>query len=57
MTNKEKLQEVFPNMIFIGTVMMYKPTEQVLASGINYNWLNAEYEEPTNTKNDLPHCK
>lgn len=64
MTNKEKLQEIFPNMIFTGTVMMYKPTEQVLASRINYSWLNAEYEdsnhiadasekvEPT-TKNNL----
>ncbi len=54
LTNKEKLQEIFPNMIFEGTVMMYKPTEQVLASRINYSWLNAEYEEPT-TKNDLAH--
>jgi hypothetical protein len=51
MTNKEKLQEVFPNIIFIGTVMLYKSTEQVLASGINYNWLNAEYQELSSSKN------
>ena len=55
MTNREKLQEIFPNIVLTGTVMMYKPTEQILASGINYNWLNAEYEIPTNstTKNNL----
>lgn len=55
MTNKEKLQEIFPNIALIGTVMIYKPTEQILASGINYNWLSAEYEIPTDstTKNNL----
>ena len=45
MTNKDKLEEVFPNIKCIGTVLIEKHTEQTLASGVNYNWLYSEYEE------------
>ena len=44
MTNREKLQEIFPYIEVIGTVLIDKRTEQVLATNLNYNWLNVEYD-------------
>lgn len=52
MTNREKLRELFPYLNIVGTVFMDKHTEQVLATSVNFNWLDAEYQEPI-TKNDL----
>lgn len=51
MTNGEKLRKVFPYLNIVGTVFMDKRTEQVLAASVNFNWLDAEYQEPI-TKND-----
>lgn len=46
MTNREKLLEVFPYIESVGTVLIHKDTEQLLGS-VNFNWLSAEYKEPT----------
>ena len=52
MTNKEKLESVFPYIYIEGTVLINKQTEQVLATA-NYNWLSAEYEQEQGKEKEI----